>query len=110
MTVTVLFSNKGGSGKTTSAVAVAAELARSGRRVLLWDLDPQASASMWIGERREPEDVTPLEVLGRRIPVTEAATASVIHGVDLLPAGSALEAADTHLRDDPMPQFAVADA
>ena len=40
---------KGGSGKTTTAVNVAAALGEQGHRVLLLDLDPQASASAWLG-------------------------------------------------------------
>jgi chromosome partitioning protein len=44
-------SQKGGSGKTTAAVNLAAALGERGRRVLVVDLDPQASASSWLGIR-----------------------------------------------------------
>lgn len=46
-----LSNQKGGSGKTTSSVNLAAALAARKRKVLLIDLDPQASASHWLGHR-----------------------------------------------------------
>jgi chromosome partitioning protein len=52
-TVAVM-NEKGGSGKTTTTISLAAVLAERGLRSLVVDLDPQASASLWLGRGREP--------------------------------------------------------
>ena len=49
MRLIAIFNQKGGSGKTTTAVNLAAALGEQDRHVLVFDLDPQASASSWLG-------------------------------------------------------------
>jgi hypothetical protein len=49
-----VMNEKGGSGKTTTTISLAAVLAERGFRILVVDLVPQASASLWLGRGREP--------------------------------------------------------
>jgi chromosome partitioning protein len=63
---------KGGSGKTTTAVAVAAELVRRGKRVLLVDADPQGSARTWADVAQENNQPAPTVVaMGANMHKTE---------------------------------------
>lgn len=90
MRTAAFVSEKGGVGKTTTAINVAACLARRGLRVLVVDADPQANASHVLlgGEHARPP--TLLDVLTDRATATEATVPSVIAGVDVLPASAEL--------------------
>jgi chromosome partitioning protein len=97
MGVTVMVSNqKGGVGKTTTAVTLAACLAGRGLRVLLVDLDPQANAtSSLTGDVSSPPTIH--EVLVRGVDVREAIRSTGRPGLSLLPAANTLVAAELEL-------------
>ena len=54
MRTIAVMNEKGGTGKTTTTISLAAVLAERGLRVLIVDLDPQTSASLWMGRASEP--------------------------------------------------------
>ena len=96
MKIVAVVNNKGGVGKTTSAVNLSAGIAQ-GRRVLLVDLDAQGSASLSLGLSRA--DLTPgaAEVILDGHPIREAIRPSSVKGLDILPGSMALASADLSL-------------
>jgi chromosome partitioning protein len=99
MRTTAVLNQKGGSGKTTTAVNMAAALGEQGRRVLLVDLDPQASASRWLAV--EDEAGALYNVLVTRSQLEPYVHPTSVAGVDLVPARQDLAAAEVEARRKP---------
>jgi chromosome partitioning protein len=88
---------KGGVGKSTTAVNVAAYMAGWGTRTLLVDLDPQGNAGSGLGLRREPERASVYNVVIDGQPPREAIVASAVPGLDILPSDLDLAGAEIEL-------------
>jgi chromosome partitioning protein len=94
-----VINRKGGCGKTTTTVSLAAALGEAGRRTLILDLDPQGSASSWLAsgptDRRELFDT----FLGTRS-LADLAIPTRAPGVDIVPSSSWLVTAERSLQVD----------
>ena len=94
-----IVNNKGGVGKTTSAVSLAAAIAANKRRTLLVDLDAQGSASLSLGIARADLSPSSAEVLLEGFPISSAIRPSSVESLSILPGGMALASADLSLSD-----------
>jgi len=90
---------KGGVGKTTTSVNLAASLVETGKRVLLIDLDAQGNATMGSGIDKHTVERSGYEVLMDHAEVRDVTTHAPGAGYDLLPANSDLIAAEVELLD-----------
>lgn len=96
--IIAMVNQKGGVGKTTSTINLAAALAEFGRRVLVVDFDPQGAASAGLGVSPHELDLTVYNVLmDRHASIEEAILPTTAENVDLLPANIDLSAAEVQL-------------
>ncbi len=98
--VVAVANQKGGVGKTTTGINLAASLAKTRRRVLLVDLDPQANATVGSGVDKDAVKHSVYEVLLKQASI-EAATVHTTAGFDVVPANGELAGAQVELVDVP---------
>lgn len=92
---------KGGVGKTTTCINLAASLAATNRRVLLVDIDPQGNATMGSGIDKNTVSANSCDVLLGDVAAADAIVSLDIMGYDLLPGNSDLTAAEVALMGMP---------
>ena len=95
--VIAITNQKGGVGKTTTAVNVSACLAEVGQSTLLIDIDPQANATSGLGIDPNQVDLTIYEALIEEITIEDALVSTSVDGLDLIPSHIRLTGAELEL-------------
>jgi len=107
--IIAIANQKGGVGKTTTAINVAASLAAADCGVLLVDCDPQANATSGLGFRKDPERPSLYQALLGEAPATELLLETEVEGLTLLPSDRNLVGAAVELVSAPRREHRLAE-
>ena len=95
--IIAILNQKGGCGKTTTAVNLSAALALMGRNVLVIDMDPQGNATTGLGIQKNAVEDTIYSVLTDDVPMRDAVVNTEIPGLDMIPSNISLSGAEIEL-------------
>jgi chromosome partitioning protein len=108
--IVAIANQKGGVGKTTTAINLGTALAAAGRRILILDFDPQGNASTGLGIERSARRVTSYDLLLGRATLADAIQSTRVPGLAIVPATVDLSAAEVELVADPRRVYRLKDA
>ncbi|MEL6686269.1 MAG: ParA family protein [Pseudomonadota bacterium] len=95
--IMAIVNQKGGVGKTTTAINLAAALSELDQRVLLIDMDPQGNASTGLGVPRDARSKSTYHVLTENMPVDEAIQPTRVRGLYIMPSHADLSAVELEI-------------
>ncbi len=95
--IIAIANQKGGVGKTTTSVNLAASLAAQNRRVLLVDMDPQGNAGSGLGIMPSPDEPTIYQVLMDKVSMLQVARDTEVPGLSIVPSNTQLIGAEVEL-------------
>jgi chromosome partitioning protein len=108
--VLAMANQKGGVGKTTTAINLATALAACGKSVLIVDVDPQGNASTGLGIDRRNRAVTAYQALIEGTPVTAGTVPTMVPGLTIVPASVDLVGAEIELIELPRREYRLRQA
>jgi chromosome partitioning protein len=108
--VLAITNQKGGVGKTTTAINLGASLAANDLRILVVDSDPQGNATTGLGVQKDPAHPSLYHVLLAGVGINEAVTATPFEGVSVIPADKNLVGANLELVDTDRREFRLRDS
>jgi len=103
--IVAIANQKGGVGKTTTAINLAASLAANDLRILVIDSDPQGNATTGLGGTKDPSRPSLYQILLGGAEITEAVVRTGFEGLDLVPGDKNLVGANLELVDTPRREY-----